>query len=77
MTPNQHSEKIKALIVEIKAHPMCLKFEELPGMYRVLYPAGFQLDGAQARYAQNKTEALFRLLSAIERHWLESIPKAK
>lgn len=74
MTPNQRLAEVNRLIAEIKAHPMCLHFKQSPGVFLVLYPEGYPLDGAQARYSTNKSEALSRLLAAIERHWLESLP---
>lgn len=75
MTPRERAINVSALIAKIKAHPMCLRFEQESGIFRVIYPEGFQLDGAQARYSTNKSESLERLLSVIERHWLESYPK--
>ena len=56
---------------------MCLRFEKLPGVYRVIYPDGdFSTHGVQARHASGgKIRALNLLLDAMEREWVRTIPK--
>ena len=76
-TPHAHQLAIADLIHRIKCHPMCADFHIRPDHYVVHYPAGFQLDGAQAVHTLSKTAALTRLLAAMERHWLESFPNPK
>jgi len=74
MSVQQNIEAAESALAAVKSHVMCALFEDLGGCYRVLYPCGFRLDGAQAVYAQcGKTVALERLLDAMERHWKEDL----
>ena len=72
MHPSIHAANIRDLCFKIRNHPMCLKFEQDRTHYRVLYPAGMCLDGAQAAFSMGKTLALTRLLGAMEKHWKAS-----
>ena len=57
-------------IEKILAHPLCMSFEDLGGVYRVHYPEGYQWDVVQANYARmGKAEAARVILAAMERHW--------
>ncbi len=72
MNVQQAVYELGAARLAVEQHPMCARFEDLGGAYRVLYPCGFQLDGVQATYATiGKAEALRRMLKAMERHWNE------
>ena len=73
MTPQRNMARVAELLAAVNTHPMCAKFEELGGKYRVIYPPGMILDGAQATHAGcGKSVALERLLAAMERHWRAS-----
>lgn len=66
-------EAVASKLNEVVSHCMCARFDDLGGVYRVLYPAGMLLDGVQATYAGcGKAIALDRILNAMERHWKES-----
>lgn len=77
MNVQRRIERIRFLESQIRSHPMCRHFIVEPMHFSVLYPAGFQFDGARSEKAGNKAEALERLLKIMERHWLESFPNAK
>lgn len=72
-TPQENIAAIEAAKTQVLAHPMCLKFEELDGYYRVYYPEGSSWIGAvQANYEQcGKLVALERMLAKMETHWQE------
>lgn len=74
--PKELARIVASLELRIEAHPMCLRLEKLPGVYRVIYPAGdFPTNGAQARHTcGGKIVALNRLHAAIEKVWVESYP---
>lgn len=64
-------EACEEAMLAVKQHCMCARFEDLGGVYRVLYAPGFQLDGVQAVYQNcGKRVALELILNAMERHWL-------
>lgn len=70
------SDNINAVAVAleaVKAHCMCLKFEETETHYRVIYPNGFFPDGSQVHKGMGKAAALNRLADAMERHWKSSM----
>jgi len=75
--PKELAAIVAGLELKVQGHPMCLRFEKLPGVYRVIYPDGdFSTHGAQARHTSGgKIRALNLLLDAIEREWVRSIPK--
>lgn len=77
MNPRQAQEQIANLIEEIKEHPMCLRFADIEGKYRVYHPAGFFTDATQASYGEGKILALQRLLASIENQWLRSYPNCE
>lgn len=72
MNPQQNAERVRELIKEVEAHPMCARFEFVDGLYRVLYPEGFYPNGAQANIGEGRAVALTRLLAVMERHWKEN-----
>lgn len=74
MTPNQAQQQITTLIAQIKEHPMCLRFADIEGAYRVYHPAGFFTNATQASYGEGKIVALQRLLSSIENQWMRAYP---
>lgn len=79
-TPQEHAARVAELREKIKAHPMCLRFEQRPCRYRVIYPEGdwpAGIDGLQARTSRSvsHTQALTRLLDRMERDWLGSFPQ--
>lgn len=56
----------------LQAHCMCLKLIEEPGRILVMFPPGYQADGAQMRYGQeqvSKTRAFELLLNTCEKYW--------
>lgn len=78
--PHQNKAAVTAKLQEVKAHPMCLSFEDTGSSYRVIYPSGdeFWVDGLHATYLKlGKLAALERLLEVMEKHWLESFPGSK
>ena len=69
-TISENVANLEAALAAVKSHCMCARFEDLGGVYRVLYAPGFRFDGVQANYAQlGKAAALERMLAAMERHW--------
>jgi hypothetical protein len=63
---------VNEALQEVRVHCMCAHFEEDPTHYRVLYPAGMCLDGAQISKGMGKAKALSLLLNVMERHWKQS-----
>lgn len=72
-TITERVAEIADLEAQVKAHCMCARFETDGTHFRVLYPPGYYPDGVQASKGLGKAEALRRLLSAMERHWQESM----
>jgi len=71
-TVAENVESVKTIISAIKNHPMCAKFEESDGKFRVIYPCGMFPDGVQASFSIGKRVALERMLNMMERHWLHN-----
>jgi hypothetical protein len=70
MTPQQNIAEVNRLIAEVRAHPMCLRWQDDHGVYLVIYPDGYYPNGVQAAHSQiGKAVALRRILDAMERHW--------
>ena len=67
---------VESKLEELKAHPMCGRFEDDGAYFLVIYPAGdFAVHGCRAEYRHaGKSIALERLLGVMERHWMESYP---
>lgn len=65
---------VRERLAAVKAHCMCLRFEETRTHYRVIYPEGYFPQGVQVSKGLGKRIALERLLLVIERHWKESFP---
>jgi hypothetical protein len=75
MSIRENIEAVAEAEEAVKAHCMCRAFHMDDYHYRVLYPAGFALDGVQCCYLHvGKAVALQRLLESMERCWLESFP---
>lgn len=67
-------------LADVKAHPMCAKFEDDGCAFIVTYPAGefgVVYGGVRAHHRDSKAKALTNLLSRMERDWLNSFPGAK
>lgn len=60
---------VASLTAQVRAHPMCLTFEDDGRYFRVIYPAGMYPNGAQSSYGDGKAAALTRILNVMERHW--------
>jgi len=73
MTIQGNIKSLNEITAMVRSHCMCLKFEETQTHFRVIYPEGYYPNGAQASKALGKTEALYRLLSIMERHWQASL----
>lgn len=71
-TIQERINNVKRLISEIEHHPMCVHLIEDPIYYLVQYPPGMCLDGSRSEKGGNKSAALERLLSAMDRHWAAS-----
>ncbi len=66
-------EKVAAMIQKVKAHHMCLSFEESSEHYLIAYPHGFTYPAAiRVAKDNNKAIALARLLPMMDKHWDES-----
>jgi hypothetical protein len=72
MTPQENIQQLYEAKDAVLNHPMCLHLQHVDGKYRVIYPEGVCLDGCQSSYADGHAEALKRLLSVMERHYLQS-----
>ncbi len=72
----ERTQAVVKLIEQVKVHPMCGKFKDDGAYFLVIYPNGdFCVHGCRAEYRQaGKAVALQRLLSVMERHWIESFP---
>lgn len=66
--------KVRERLAAVKAHCMCLRFEETRTHYRAIYPEGYFPQGVQVDKRLGKSVALERMLLAMERHWKESFP---
>ena len=64
--------KVRDRLAAVKAHCMCLRFEETRTHYRVIYPDGYFPEGIQVDKRLGKHVALERMLIVMERHWKES-----
>jgi hypothetical protein len=67
-------EKVREGLAAVKAHCMCLRFEETRTHYRAIYPDGYFPNGVQVDKRLGKHVALERMLIVMERHWKESFP---
>lgn len=74
MTIQANIQALQDAYDEVIQHPMCRAIHDDGCMIRVLYPAGFQLDGIQCAYGvrNSKTQAYRKILDWMERHWKES-----
>lgn len=74
--PRELAAVAHRLETEIRAHPMCLRFERTTTYFQVIYPEGdFKTHGARASFVSGgKIAALGRLLAAIEKEWMSSYP---
>jgi hypothetical protein len=68
----QNISSVEIALCLVKEHCMCARFTETDSHYIVMYPAGMVLDGAQSSKGEGKAIALSRLLSAMEKHWIQS-----
>jgi hypothetical protein len=68
---------IRSLISKVNNSPMCGIFEESDTHYTVHFPAGFFPQAARAEKGGNKSLALRRLVSVMNRVWDESYPGKK
>lgn len=70
-------------LADVKAHPMCAKFEDDGCAFIVTYPAGefgVVYGGVRVHHRDlvgGKAKSLTNLLSRMERDWLNSFPGAK
>jgi len=72
MTIKFNQAQFKQALEDVKGHCMCANFKDSAGVYTVLYPHGFRLDGARIAYqGVGKTVALKRLVEVMEKHWKE------
>ena len=72
MTPQDYIQRLFEAKDAVLDHPICLRLQDVDGKYRVIYPEGMCLDGCQSSYADGRAKALKRLLSVMERHYLQS-----
>lgn len=74
-SPRENQKLVEELIVKVKEHCMCLRFNDCLGLFLVTYPEGFELGGVQCAQSIGKAKALRKILDKMEEHWLESFPK--
>jgi len=78
MNIQENIDNLDKWMDKVKNHCLCLSFEDLGGMFRVMYPEGYYPHGVQATYKGiGKGVALERMFNAMERHWVESFPSFK
>ena len=68
----ENIERLNTLLEEVKSHCMCADFQDLGGVYRVIYPEGMKIDGVQASHSIGKAEALNRMLVHMDQCWIDS-----
>jgi hypothetical protein len=75
MSIAENFNAVKEAMAAVKDHPMCAKFEDVGGKFRVIYPYGMFPDGVQASFSIGKRVALDRILNVMERHWIANYIK--
>lgn len=70
-------QNVDTLIEKVRNHPLGFRLVDDGSRYTVTYPPGdFATHGVRCSYGlvHSKSEALTRILNAMERHWMESYP---